>query len=268
MGWESTTAEPGHAEGHESNPTLVNNVETLSNVPHVLARGADWFRSMGTPASPGTLVCTIVGDVVAPDVGEVETGTSLRAAIDGVGSGLSSGRSMKAVFSGVANPVVTADHVDVGLSYEAFQAVGGGLGAGGFIVYDDSACMVEVARQFSRFLYVESCSQCPPCKQGSGEITALLDRIEAGAGADVAQIGSWLEKVTDGNRCYLAVEEQVVVASILRAFADEVVAHLEQGRCPRPRVLPFPKLIDLTAGRAVYDERQARKLPDWTYAAE
>jgi NADH:ubiquinone oxidoreductase subunit F (NADH-binding) len=268
MGWESTSAEPGHAEGHESNPTLVNNVETLSNVPHLLARGADWFRSMGTSASPGTLVCTIVGDVVAPDVGEVEMGTSLRAAVDSVGSGLESGRSVKAVFSGVANPVVTADHLDMGLSYEAFQAVGCGLGAGGFIVYDDTACMVEVARQFSRFLYVESCGQCPPCKTGSGEITDRLDRIEAGAGSerDVAEIGSWLEQVTDGNRCYLAVEEQVVVASILRAFADEVVAHLEQGRCPRPRVLPFPKLVDLNAGRAVYDKRQGRKQPDWTYA--
>jgi len=270
MGWESTAAEPGHIGRHESNPTVVNNVETLSNVPHVMARGADWFRSMGTPASPGTLVCTIIGDVVAPDVGEVEMGTPLRAVIDGVGSGLAPGRSVKAVFSGVANPVVTAEHLDVELSYEAFQAIGGGVGAAGFIVYDDTACMVEVARQFSRFLYVESCGQCPPCKRGSGEITDRLDRIEAGAGTqdDVAQIGSWLEMVTDANRCYLAVEEQVVVASILRAFADEVVAHLEQGRCPRPRALPFPKLLDLADGRAVYDPRQERKRPDWTYAAD
>jgi NADH-quinone oxidoreductase subunit F len=270
MGWESTAAEPGHAGSHESNPTLVNNVETLSNVPHVLTRGADWFRSMGTPDSPGTQVCTVVGDVVAPDVGEVEMGTPLRAVIDGVGSGLSPSRSAKAVFSGVANPAVIADHLDVALSYEAFQAIGGGLGAGGFVVYDDTACMVEVARQFSRFLFVESCGQCPPCKNGSGEITGHLDRIEAGAGTndDVAQIGAWLEKVTDGNRCYLAVEEQVVVASILRAFPDEVVAHLEQGRCPRPRELPFPKVVDLTEGRAVYDERQGRKQPDWTYAAD
>ena len=91
-----------------SNPTLVNNVETLSNVPHILARGAEWFRSMGTAESPGTIVTTVVGDVVAPDVGEVEMGTSLRAVIDAVGSGLVAGRSVKAVFSGVANAVVTA----------------------------------------------------------------------------------------------------------------------------------------------------------------
>src|SRR5207302_5489028 len=181
-------------------------------------------------------------DVVAPDVGEVEMGTPLRAVIDGVGSGQAPGRSVKAVFSGVANPAVTADHLDVTLSYEAFQAIGGGLGAAGFIVYDDTACMVEVARQFSRFLYVESCGQCPPCKRGSGEITDRLERIEAGAGTedDVARIGAWLELLTDGNRCYLAAEEQVVVASILRALPAELVAHLEPGRWPRPPSPPSP----------------------------
>src|SRR5438874_2239044 len=150
-GWQATEPEPGHIGRHESNPTLVNNAETLSNVPHILARGADWFRSMGTAASPGNLVCTVVGDVVAPDVGEVELGTSLRSVIDGVGSGLLGGRSVKAVFSGVSNPVVTADHLDVALSYEAFQAIGSGMGTGGFIVYDDTACAVEMARQFSNF---------------------------------------------------------------------------------------------------------------------
>src|SRR5205807_2566116 len=112
MGWEATSAEGGHTGRHESNPTLVNNVETLSNVPHILARGADWFRVMGTAESPGTVVCTVVGDVVAPDVGEVELGTPLRAAIEGVGSGLLPGRRAKAVLSGVANPVVTAADLD------------------------------------------------------------------------------------------------------------------------------------------------------------
>jgi NADH-quinone oxidoreductase subunit F len=267
MGWEATALESGHSGRHESNPTLVNNAETLSNVPHILARGADWFRSMGTPESPGTVVCTVVGDVVAPDVGELEMGTTLRAAIGAVGSGPLSGRSVKAAFSGVANPVITGDNLDVPLSYEGFQSVGSGLGAAGFAVYDETACMVEVARQFSRFLYVESCAQCPACKQGSGEITARLDRIETGTAerGDVDEIGSWLEKVTDGNRCFLPVEEQRVVASILRAFSEEVVAHLEGG-CPRPRELPFPKLVDLHDGQATYDERQGSKQPDWTYA--
>ena len=266
-GWEAHQAETGHAGAHESNPTLVNNVETLSNVPHILARGGDWFRSMGTRESPGTLVCTVVGDVTAAGVGEVELGTSLRDVIERVGGGLGAGRSVRAVFSGVSNPVVTADHLDVALSYEAFEAIGSGLGAGGFIVYDDTTCMVEVAALFSRFLWVESCGQCPPCKLGSGEITARLERLQAGSGteADVEDIMSWLDKVTDGNRCYLPVEERLVVDSILRAFPDEFAAHVTDG-CPRRRRLVLPKVVDIADGRAVYDERQALKQPDWSYA--
>jgi len=267
-GWQATENEPGHVGRHESNPTLVNNVETLSNVPHILARGAGWFRSMGTDESPGNVVCTVVGDVVAPDVGEVELGTPLREALDAVGSGVDAGRRMKAVFSGVANPVIPERSLDAPLSYEGLQAVGSGMGAAGFIVYDDTACMVEVARQFSRFLWVESCGQCPPCKLGSGEITERLERLEAGAGdeADLSEIGAWLNKVTDGNRCFLAVEERLAVGSILGAFPEEVVEHIESGACPRPRPLPFPKLVDLHDGEAVYDASIYRKQADWTYA--
>jgi NADH:ubiquinone oxidoreductase subunit F (NADH-binding) len=265
-GWEAGAGVRAGG-GAESNPTLVNNVETLSTVPHVLARGADWFRTLGTEASPGTVVATVVGDVVAPDVGEVELGTPLRAVIDAVGSGLPPGRTVKAVLSGVANPVVTAEQLDVPVSYEGFQAIGSGMGSAGFVVYDDTACMVQAALICSRFLYVESCGQCPPCKRGSGEITVRLERIESGVGSDddVREIGAWLERVTDGNRCYLAVEEQLVVSSILRAFADEFVEHLTLGRCPRPRALPLPKLVDLAGGAATYDESWWRKRPDWTY---
>jgi NADH-quinone oxidoreductase subunit F len=268
QGWEAgagVVPDESHA-----NPTLVNNVETLCNVAHILARGADWFRSMGTAESPGTVVVTVVGDVVAPDVGEVELGTPLGAVIDAVGSGLPDGRSVKAVFSGVANPVVTADQLGTPVSYEGFAAIGSGMGSAGFIVHDDTACMVDAAYRFSRFLAVESCGQCPPCKIGSAEITAALERIEIGTGSDsdVAAIGTWLERVTDGNRCYLAVEEQVMVASVLRAFPGEFTEHLERPGCPRPGRRPMPKLIDLAGGVATYDESFWRKRPDWTYEPE
>ena len=265
LGWEAT---PRPADGDGSpNPTLVNNVETLSNVPHILARGSDWFRSMGTAESTGNIVVTVVGDVVAPDVGEIELGTPLRTAIDAVGSGLREGRTAKAVFSGVANPVLTGAQLDVALSYESVKAVGSGMGAAGFIVYDDTACMVDAAYRFSRFLFVESCGQCPPCKIGSGEITTHLERIELGAGSDddLGTIGAWLDRVTDGNRCFLAVEERLVVSSILRAFPEEFAEHIELGRCPRPRRLPLPKLVDLAGGVATYDDTFWRKRPDWTY---
>ncbi|MEO8696215.1 MAG: NADH-ubiquinone oxidoreductase-F iron-sulfur binding region domain-containing protein [Acidimicrobiales bacterium] len=267
LGWQSHEGETGDAGRPGSHPTLVNNVETLSNIPHILARGSKWFRSMGTPDSPGTIVVTVVGDVVGPDVGEVELGTPLRDAIDAIGSGVTPGRAVKAVFSGVANAVITAANLDVPISYEGFAAIGSGMGAAGFIVYDDTTCMVDTAYRLSRFLSVESCGQCPPCKLGSTAITGHLGRLEAGAGGDedLEGIAGWLDHVTDGNRCYLAVEEQVMVRSILRAFPNEFVEHIELGRCPRPRRLPIPKLVDLVDGVAIYDESYWRKRPDWTY---
>ena len=270
LGWEATPTGADVTGG--PNPTLVNNVETLSNVPHILVRGVDWFRSMGTEESPGTIVATVVGDVVAPDVGEVEMGTPLRAVIDAVGSGLGDGRRVKAVFSGVANRVVTADHLDVPVSYEGFAAIGSGLGSAGFVVYDDRACMVDAAYRFSRFLSVESCGQCPPCKLGSSSITLHLQRLETGGGdeSDLAGIAGWLGRVTDGNRCFLAVEERQVVESVLAAFPDEFDAHVAAGGCPSPSegLVPMPKLVDLADGIATYDESFWRKRPDWTYEPE
>ena len=262
LGWEPSPGEPGHEERDESNPTLVNNCETLSNVPHILANGADWFRSMGTERSPGTIVATVVGDVTRPGYAEVEMGTPLQLVIDEVGGGVGAGHRVKAVFSGVANPVITAGQLGAGLTYEDLP-----LGAAGFAVYDETACMVALAHLFSRFLYVESCGQCPACKLNSEEITARLSAIDQcrGDDGDIGIIGARLKKVTDGNRCYLPQEEQLVVSSVLQAFPEEFADHLE-GNCPRERDdLVVPKIVDLADGKVVYDEKQARKQPDWTY---
>ncbi len=177
------------------------------------------------------------------------------------------GRRIKAAFSGISNPVVTAEHLDTRLTYEDMAAIGTGLGAVGFAVYDDTACMVEVAFQYSRFLWIESCGQCPACKLGTQEITHRLNEIEAcrGSDADIAVIGARLGNVTDANRCYLGTQEQRVVSSILRAFPEEFAAHLD-GNCPTPRTdLVAPKIVDLRDGTVTYDEHHRRKLPDWTY---
>ena len=273
MGW---SARPGEildpetaAEGPRSNPTLVNNVETLANVAHILARGPEWFRGTGTEESPGTMVCAVVGDVVRPGYAEVELGTPLGEVIEAVGGGVGPGRRVRAVFSGVANGVLTADDLHAPVSFEGLAAVGGGLGSGGFIVYDDTADMVAVARRFSRFLHVESCGQCPACKFGTGEITAYLDRLDGGVGSeiDVETIGARLLTVTDGNRCYLPVEEQDLISSVLRRFPDDFAAALERGPTT-DRAYPVPKVVDLEGGVATYDERQERKRPDWTYEGE
>ena len=264
-GWEATPQQLTQAG--DSNPTLVNNVETLSNVPHILLRGADWFRSMGTADSAGNVVATVVGDVVAPDVVEVRWARhSARSSTPSAAVSLP-GRTVKAVLSGVANAVVTGADLDIPLSYEGFEAIGSGMGAAGFIVCDDATCMVDTAYRLSRFLSIESCGQCSPCKLGSGEITGHRERLETRAGSDddLRGIGRWLERVDDGARCYLATEEQVMVSSILRAFPEEFAEHVERGRCPRPKRLPIPKLVDLADGRATYDETFWHKRPDWTY---
>jgi NADH:ubiquinone oxidoreductase subunit F (NADH-binding) len=269
-GWEAHEPESGHTGVHQSNPTLVNNVETLANVTHVLARGAEWFRSMGTDESPGHVIVTVVGDVHRAGVREVELGATLRSVIEEIGGGPRAGRRVKAVISGIANAVVTApDQLDTPVSYEGMQRAGTGLGAAGFAVFDDETCMVEVARAYSRFLYVESCNQCPACKLGSGAITELLERIEGTAATDrdVATIGARLKTVTDGNRCYLPVQEQAVVSSLLRSFPEEFAEHLEGRPCPRPGRVAVPKIVDIVDGTMVYDERQSRKQPDWTYSS-
>ncbi len=268
MGWEAIPREPGHGpEADVSNPTLVNNVETLANVGAILVRGVAWFRSMGTTESPGHAVATVVGDVVRPSVAEIDLGMRLVDLIDEVGGGVAAGRTVKAVFSGISNPVVTAEQLGTPLTYEDMARIGSGLGAVGFAVYDDTACMVELAYQYSRFLWIESCGQCPACKLGTQELTHRLNEIEAcrGSDEDIAVIGARLANVTDGNRCFLPVEEQHVVGSILRSFPEEFAAHLE-GNCPSSRAdLIAPKIVDLVDGVVTYDQYHRRKRPDWTY---
>ncbi|HEX2701249.1 MAG TPA: NADH-ubiquinone oxidoreductase-F iron-sulfur binding region domain-containing protein [Acidimicrobiales bacterium] len=269
LGWESHSPTAESGAHPEPNPTLVNNWETLCNVPHVLARGPEWFRRMGTERSPGTLVCTVVGDVTRPGVFEMEMGSPLDELLEAAG-GPRPGRSLKAAFSGVANRVLPASRFATPLTYEDMRAAGSGLGAGGFAIYDDTACMVDVAAVLSGFLAVESCGQCPPCKRGSGDITAALERLRAGNAdqADLDVVRARLRTVTDANRCYLGTEEQLLVSSILETFPEDFADHLG-GFCRRPgRTHLVPKVDDIADGVVVYDHRQARKRPDWTYADE
>ncbi len=265
MGWSAHEPEPGHVASSDTNPTLVNNVETLANVTHIVARGPDWFRTMGTPESPGTVLCTVIGGCPGSDGGRGRDGDPAGRRPRTTRVVQPAGRSVRAVFSGVSNAVLTGEQLATPVSYEAMVAAGSGLGSAGFIVYDDTACLLQVARILSRFLYVESCGQCPPCKLGTGAITDALDRLGAeGTMRDLAVIQERLPIVTDGSRCYLPAEEQAVVSSILRTFPDDIADHLE-GRCPRRHDLPTPKIVDIADGVVTYDARLADKNPDWTY---
>jgi NADH-quinone oxidoreductase subunit F len=264
-GWSASTGPTDDATQVGSNPTLVNNVESLAHVPLVIARGADWYRTIGTRETPGPLLCTVVGDVDHAGVAEIEPGTTLREVIDRIGGGPRNGRTIKAVLSGVSNPVLAGDDLDAPVSYEGLAAAGGGLGSAGFIVFDDTRSMLAVGRMVSRFLYVESCGQCRACKYGTGEITRHLDRLAAPTGgnsADIEIIGQRLRDVTNQNRCFLGEQEQRVVSSLLRRFPQDFDLDV---RATSIEPLPAPKITDLRDGVATYDTAQARKQPDWTY---
>jgi NADH:ubiquinone oxidoreductase subunit F (NADH-binding) len=267
-GWSASSGAVGVDDAARvgSNPTLVTNVETLANVPLIMTRGAEWYRTVGTRETPGPLICTVVGDVTRAGFAEVEPGTTLREVIDRVGGGVRAGRQVKAVLSGVSNPVLGAAQLDAPVSYEGLAAADGGLGSAGFIVYDDTRSAVAIAQMVSRFLYVESCGQCRACKFGCGEITRALDRIAEAQGdeRDIESIGERLLGITDQNRCFLGEEEQRVIASLLRSFPEDFTAELEGAAKPEP--LAVPKIVDIRDGVAIYDEKQMRKRPDWTYA--
>ena len=250
-------------------PTLVDNVETLANIPRIVARGAAWFRTAGTEQSPGTIVCTITGSTQQAGVGEVVMGTSLREVIDLVGGGPRDGHTVKAVLSGVSNAFITADKLDTPLTYEDMVAAGSGLGSCGFIVFDDTDDMPAVVAGASRFLAVESCGQCTPCKEDGLALSAVLSRIarsEADAD-DLTQTQSLAATVANEARCFLATQHQTVVTSLLESFSDEVTAHISKA-IPASAPVLFAELLGIDGGAAVSDERQHDKQPDWSFDAE
>ena len=225
-------------------PTVVNNVETLCHVPHIIQKGADWFRSIGSPDTPGTTCITLSGDVNRQGIYEVPTGTSLKTVIDEYGGG-PRGKRVKAVFSGPTNAVITEDKLDTPLDFGSMKKMGSGLGSGGFIVYDETACILKAGLNFSRFLALESCGQCPSCKGGTARITQRLERLEQGRGTaeDVLAIAEECREIKGQGHCFLVTEESVNISSILHHFTEEVLQHVENG-CRLDRPLPLPKMKD------------------------
>jgi NADH:ubiquinone oxidoreductase subunit F (NADH-binding) len=251
------------------NPTLVNNVETLANVPHIIRAGAEHFRLLGTDGSPGTMLFTLCGDVRRPGVYELPLGVPLRTLLYEAGGGPSGDADLKAVFPGVSHGVLDSRRFATPLDFDAMRSAGSGLGSGGFLVLDSSACIVAATLACSRFLYVESCAQCPACKSGSHDISEILERIERGDGEheDLETLAGRCRSVTGGHRCALPVGHSYLVRSSVERFADEFAAHLGRA-CPRPRELTVPKIVDFdrAAGRFRYDTWYAHKRADWSYA--
>jgi NADH:ubiquinone oxidoreductase subunit F (NADH-binding) len=255
-------------------PALVDNVETMANVPRIISRGSTWFRTEGSERSPGTIVCTITGRVQREGVGEVIMGTPLREAIDAITGGPRPGQHIKAILVGVSSAVLTADRLDTPLTYEDMAAAGSGLGSAGYIVFDDTVDMTAVAAGVSRFLAIESCGQCVPCKLDGLELSGLLEKLcrSEATPADFERIRHLVDTVGDRARCSLATQHQVVVGSILEQFGAELEAHVAPGvgglGAARP-VEPWlvAELQDIEGDEAVWDERHRAKQPDWSYDA-
>jgi len=257
QGLNATTSVP--------NPTIVNNVETLSHVAWILANGADWFRQAGTPSSPGTMVFTVVGDVANPGVYELALGTSLRTLLVDIAGAT----DIKAIYSGVSTQVLTPDRLDVPLGFDEMREVHAGMGSGGFIVYDASRSIVDVLATLIRFLAIESCGQCNACKLGNIAMYEELAKVQRGEAtqADLETLLRRSHTVTDGNRCFLPVGSQLLVASTMQAFVDEFVATVERGE-PTPDDVPTPLVdhIDEADGEVTYHPRYHLKRSDWSYA--
>lgn len=249
-------------------PALVNNVETFAHVTGIVANGPDWFRELGTEDSPGTIVCTVSGKVRRHGVAEFPMGTPLAEIIETVGGGPEEGRELVAALSGVANPLLPAALFGTPATYEDMQAAGAGLGAAGFIVFDDSTDFAAVAAGVSRFLAVESCGQCTPCKQDGRALADLTDRLrrsEADA-PELTAVADHVRTVSDEARCFLATQHQRVLTSILELFGDQVAAHT--AGAPAAEQDPIIPIARLDEGRFVLDEKQRRKQPDWSYDEE
>jgi len=259
----------GPGEETEAAPTLVDNVETIANVPRIIGRGAAWFRTEGTDKSPGTIVCTVTGAVERPGVGEVIMGTPLREVIESVGGGVRDGHQIKAILTGVSSAIITPDQLDTPVTYEDLAAIGSGLGSGGFIVFDETADMTAVAAGVSRFLAVESCGQCVPCKIDGLSLMGALERLcgDAAHAGELARVKALVSTVGDRARCSLGTQHQVVLESIVSRFGADLEAHAAQSVDPVEPVL-IAELVEISDGVAAWDERHADKQPDWSYDPE
>lgn len=205
-------------------PTLINNVETLAHVPHIVANGADWFRAQGRGTGTGTKLYSLSGDVLHPGVYELPMGTPLRELIFEHGGGLLSGKQLKAIFTGgPSNTLLTPADLDVALDFDSLRAHGGSLGTGAMIVISEGTGIVKRVAEYVRFFAHSSCGQCPPCKTGTATLSRLIDRIDTGRGTaeDLATLENLCAMLPGSGRCHLLSGVVQLLDSSFRHFHHE-----------------------------------------------
>jgi NADH-quinone oxidoreductase subunit F len=218
-------------------PTTVNNVETFSHVPHIIKHGKEWFRSLGTEKSPGTTIFGVSGHVVRPGLYELPLGTKLDEIIFEHAGGVPDGRKVKGVIpGGMSMPILPAGQLDVPMANEFLRERKSMLGTGGIIVMDETTCMVRAGCVISYFFRDESCGQCTQCREGTGWMNKILQRIERGAGTreDLDVLLDVAGKMEGATICAFSDAAAWPVQGLLRHFRDDFEAHVREKKCPFP----------------------------------
>jgi NADH:ubiquinone oxidoreductase subunit F (NADH-binding)/(2Fe-2S) ferredoxin/Pyruvate/2-oxoacid:ferredoxin oxidoreductase delta subunit len=216
-------------------PTNINNVETWANVPEIIARGGDWYASLGTERSKGTKVFSLVGKVKNTGLIEVQMGMTLREIIFDIGGGILKDKKFKAVQTGGPSGGCIPDSlIDLPVDFEELAKAGSIMGSGGLIVMDEDTCMVDVAHYFVAFLEEESCGKCTPCREGISRMKEILERITLGEGkrGDIELLESLATTIKEASLCGLGSTAPNPVLTTLRYFRDEYEAHIYKRRCP------------------------------------
>ncbi len=222
-------------KGLYGRPTVENNVETFANIPQIILKGADWFRSMGTEKSPGTKVFALGGKIKNTGLVEISMGTTLRHIIEDIGGGIPNGKKFKAAQTGgPSGGCIPAELIDTEVDFDNLTAIGCMMGSGGLIVMDEDNCMVDIAKFFLEFTVDESCGKCTPCRVGTKRLLELLERITRGEGKleDLDEMEELCNYIKANSLCGLGQTAPNPVLSTLRFFRDEYVAHIVDKKCP------------------------------------
>jgi NADH-quinone oxidoreductase subunit F len=235
-------------------PTNLNNVETWANVPEIINKGADWFASLGTKGSKGTKVFSLVGKVKNTGLVEVPMGITLKDIIFKVGGGMLKDKEFKAVQTGgPSGGCIPKSLIDMKVDFDELTKAGSMMGSGGMIVMDETDCMVDVAKYFTKFLEEESCGKCVPCREGVRRMKEVLIDISEGRGTEesIPLIEELAEAITWGSLCALGGTAGNPVLSTLRYFRNEYEAHIKEKRCPAgvcKELITYSILQDLCTG--------------------
>ncbi|MEA4891448.1 MAG: NADH-quinone oxidoreductase subunit NuoF [Peptococcaceae bacterium] len=216
-------------------PTVINNVETLANIPKIIRNGWEWFAAMGTEKSKGTKVFALAGKINNIGLIEIPMGTTLRTIIYDIGGGIPKGKKFKAAQTGgPSGGCLTEAHLDIPIDYDNLTAAGSMMGSGGLIVMDEDNCMVDIARFFLEFTQEESCGKCPPCRIGTKRMLEILDKITSGKGTpeDLANLEVLAQTIKDSSLCALGQTAPNPVLSTLKHFRSEYEAHIYDKKCP------------------------------------